>query len=91
MNRHTLENELTKLNVDKEIQRKMISLWSNSTMSTFEIAEELARINPRMIKLMNDWKSGELKNNQLTSVGYAIALMNYCKTVNKKIKLDHFI
>lgn len=78
MNESVLNFAISKHNLG-HLSNKIIQLHKQTEMSDEEIANYLCTINLKMKAFMDEWKGerGSLKSIALTSVGYAIAILNY--------------
>lgn len=72
-------------------QVKLKELLTQNTFTEQEITAYISSLNKNASNFLRDWKSTEIKSMTLTSVGYAIACLNYNKITGEKINLEHFI
>ena len=78
INESVLNFAISKHNLG-HLSNKITQLHKQTEMSDEEIANYLCTINLKMKAFMDEWKGerGSLKSIALTSVGYAIAILNY--------------
>lgn len=70
---------------------KLKAFWEKSIMTPEEVKKYIITINSNMERLFADWMNTGLNTITLTSVGYAIALINLNKQMENKLRLDEFI
>lgn len=90
MNIQTLKSQIIGTNMEKE-ESQLTQLFTNHIMSIDEVKDELISINPIMSELLNQWKDTDLKYMQLTPIGKVIAIANYNRKCDSKIKYSDFI
>ncbi len=83
--------ESTLAHLSPETLNKIKALGDERTMSIDEIKNDMTLINPKAKRMLEDWKNSALKTIKLTSVGYAIAVLNYNKRINENLNLEAFI
>lgn len=60
-------------------------------MNEGELQEYLKRINPRMERFLTSLKEKDFKTIRPTSVGFAIAVLNYNRVTGSNIPIESFI
>jgi len=92
MNDLVLQN-IVKANHIDDLANKISKFNKQFEMNNEEIKSYLCKINPQMNKLLEEWKEerSSLKSMALTSVGYAIAILNYNVKTNESISFEGFI
>ncbi len=90
MNLSTLKYQITGTNMEKE-EAELSQLFNNHIMKIDEVKNELIGINPIMSELLNQWKDTDLKYMQLTPIGKIIAIANYNRKCDNKLKYSDFI
>ena len=92
MNDLVLQN-IVKANHIDDLADKISKFNKQFEMNNEEIKSYLCKINPQMNELLEEWKEerSSLKSMALTSVGYAIAILNYNVKTNESISFEGFI
>ncbi len=92
MNESVLNHAIKTHNLDN-LSNKIIQFSKQNQMNNEEIKKLLYEINPRMNELMEEWKGerSSIKSIALTSVGYAIAILNYNVKTKENISFNGFI
>ena len=92
LNESVLNSVISKHNLG-HLSNKIIQLHKQTEMSDEEIASYLCTTNSKMKAFMEEWKGNRssLKSIALTSVGYAIAILNYNIKTNANISFNGFI
>lgn len=85
-----LEDQIKVHKLD-ESKDKLMQLWNRTTMTQEEVKQYLIRVNSKFEKFLSDWKDKDLKTIRLTSVGYAIAIMNFNKHTGENINLHSYL
>lgn len=67
------------------------SLFNKSTMSKDEVKTYLIQLDPKMANIIETWGTNDMKSMRLTSVGIAIAIINYNRVTGENIQLDGYI
>jgi hypothetical protein len=86
----SFNNSAVRLNL-AEKTAKLKSLFDDRTMSEIELKEYLVNVNPKMNNLLSDWQKTDIKILRPTSVGFAIAVLNYNRKTGLNLNLEHFI
>lgn len=86
----TLKSQIIGTNMEKD-EVKLTQLFNNHIMTVDEVRNELININPNIVNLLNQWKDSVLKYMQLTPVGSIIAIANYNRKYDSKLKYSDFI
>jgi hypothetical protein len=60
-------------------------------MTNQEIIDFLVSKNSNFTKFLSDWKENDFKTIRPTSVGFAIAILNYNRVTGNDIALDSYI
>lgn len=87
---NVLNSKIDELNLG-EFKGKLNQLFNKTTMTLDEVKSFLIKMNPRSEKLLSHWRSSDFKTVRLTSVGFAIAIMNYNKMTGESIKVETFV
>lgn len=74
-----------------EIGKKALNFQNKNLLNDQEIKEFMIKCNPRIEKLLTDWKEKDFKTIRPTSVGLAIAIMNYNRVTKENIAFETFI
>lgn len=92
INEIDLKHKINKNHLES-FSSQILSLYNQNTMNNDEILSFVCDINPRMKDFLEDWndKLSELKSFKLTSVGYAIAVLNYNIKTGKNVPLNWYI
>lgn len=92
LNESVLNSVISKYNL-RHLSNKIIQLHKQTEMSDDEIATYLCTTNSKMNAFMEEWKGNRssLKSIVLTSVGYAIAILNYNIKTKANISFNGFI
>lgn len=92
LNESVLNSVISKYNL-RHLSNKIIQLYKQAEMSDEEIASYLCTTNSKMNAFMEEWKGNRssLKSIALTSVGYAIAILNYNIKTKANISFNGFI
>ena len=69
----------------------MAAIFSKNTMTIEEIKRELIDINPKIERLLSDWRNSDYKYLCLTPIGKVIAIANYNNKLNKNLKYSDYI
>lgn len=79
-------------NLEQHLQ-KILQLNRQHQMTDDEIANYLCSINQKMKRFIEEWKGerSPLKTIAPTSVGYAIAILNYNIKTNANISFNGFV
>ena len=77
----------------EQYSQKILQLNKQCQMTDEEIANYLCSINPKMRRFMEEWKGerSPLKTIAPTSVGYAVAILNYNIKTNAEISFKGFV
>lgn len=86
----TLKSQIIGTNMEKE-EVELTQLFNNHIMTVNEVRNELININPNIENLLNLWQDSDLKYMQLTPVGKIIAIANYNRKYDIKLKYSDFI
>lgn len=70
---------------------KALNFSNRYSMNAGELQEYLKRINPRMERFLTSWKEKDFKTIRPTSVGFAIAVLNYNRVTGSNIPIESFI
>lgn len=73
------------------LESRIINFQNKFIMNPIEIEEYLRTINPNFEKLMEIWSNDDFKSIKLTSVGLAIAIINYNRITGNNIRIDDFL
>lgn len=89
----TVLKEVINQNRLESFSTQIMRLYNQNTMNNDEILDYLCSINPRMKSFIEDWndKLSDLRSIALTSVGYAIAILNYNLKTGKNVPLSWYI
>ena len=90
LNEDALKGKITKLNLALNYE-KVKSFENRFLMNDQEIEQYFISKNGKSIKLFVDWKEKDFKTIRPTSVGLAIAIMNYNRQTNSNINFETFI
>ena len=92
INDSVLEEVIKEHNLEQHLQ-KILQLNRQHQMTDDEIANYLCSINQKMKRFIEEWKGerSPLKTIAPTSVGYAIAILNYNIKTNANISFDGFV
>lgn len=92
MNESVLNFTISKHNLG-HLSNKIKQLHKQTEMSDEEVANYLCTINSKMKAFMEEWKGerSSLKSIALTSVGYAIAILNYNIKTKANISFNGYI
>lgn len=74
----------------KKVGEKAKQFQDKFLFNDNELITYLISINPIMTNILEDWKSKDFKTTNVTSVGIAIALMNYNNKTGENIDFDKF-
>lgn len=94
---NAMDESVLNLSIDKynlgHLSNKIKQLHKQTEMSDEEIANYLCNTNSKMKNFMEEWKGKRscLKTMALTSVGYAIAILNYNIKTNANIPFNGYI
>lgn len=92
INDSVLEEVIKENNLEQHSQ-KLLQLNKQHQMKEEEMANYLCSINPKMRRFMEEWKGerSPLKTIAPTSVGYAVAILNYNIRTNAEISFKGFV
>lgn len=92
LNEIVLNSKIIKYNLG-HLSKRIIQLNKQTEMSDEEIASYLCSTNSKMKAFMEEWKGNRssLKSIALTSVGYAIAILNYNIKTNANISFNEYM
>ena len=92
INDSVLEEVIKEHNLEQHMQ-KILQLNKQHQMKDNEIANYLCSINPKMSRFMEEWKGerSPLKTIAPTSVGYAVAILNYNIKTKAEISFKGFV
>jgi hypothetical protein len=85
-----IEN-MTKENVEPQIQNKLKLFFTKTTFDNAEIKNYLVSINSKMDDVFNIWDNSLMKKLELSSVGVAIAHANYRRKTGITLDLTNWI
>ena len=71
--------------------QKAINFSNRYQMNLQEFTNYMTRINPRAQDFLGSWKDKEFKTMQPTSVGFAIAVLNYNRVTGESVPIESFI
>lgn len=92
MNESVLDDVVKKNGLD-HLSGKIKQLHKQSEMTNEEITNYLFSINPKMKSFMEEWKGewSSLKSIALTTVGYAIAILNFNIKTGENVSLKEYV
>ena len=92
INEVDLKNKINNNHLE-DFSSQILSLYNQNIMNNDKILAFVCDINPKMKAFIEDWndKLSELKSFKLTSVGYAIAVLNYNIKTGKNVPLNWYI
>ncbi len=85
-----LNAKLNRLNIPIEVQKRVISAYTNHRMSDEKIIKHCIEVRPYMSKLFDVWTSQGINNLRLTTVGIAIGSQHFEKISKTKIDLSNW-
>lgn len=85
-----LKSQIIGTNMEKE-ESELNQLFNNHIMNTDEVKNELIKMNPIMLELLNQWKDTDLKYMQLTPIGKVIAIANYNRKCGNELNYSDYI
>lgn len=74
-----------------EIEQKILNFNAKFAMTSAEVEDYLKQLNPKYSDLKSLWENDDFKSIKLTSVGLAIAIINYNRVTNSNIDLTEFL
>lgn len=86
----TLKSQIIGTNMEKE-ELQLTQLFNSHIMTIDEVRNELINMNSDIENLLEQWKNSDLKYMQLTPIGRIIAIANYNRKCNNKLKYSDFI
>ena len=86
----TLKSQIIGTNMEKE-ESQLTQLFNNHIMTVDEVKNELINMNSNIASLLEQWKNSDLKYMQLTPIGRIIAIANYNRKCDNKLKYSDFI
>lgn len=89
-NDEVLKDKISQNNL-QQIEEKILSFQNRFAMSSTEFENYLNKLNSKFSDLINIWDNGDFKSIKLTSVGIAIAIINYNRVTNSNIDLTEFL
>lgn len=90
MDLSTLKSQIVGTNMEKE-ESQLTQLFNNHIMTIDEVKNELINMNPIIGSLLEQWKNSDLKYMQLTPIGRIIAIANYNRKCDNKLRYSDFI
>lgn len=90
LNDEVFKERITQHNLGS-IGNKAIEFQDKFMMSDNEIIDFLESKNSLFRNFSTDWKENDLKTIRPTSVGFAIAILNYNRVTGEDVPLEHFI
>lgn len=90
LNNEVFDSKITELNLG-EIGQRAKQFENKFLMNDTEIEQFLVSKNTKISNLFRDWKEKDFKTITPTSVGFAIAIMNYNRQTNSNIDFESFI
>lgn len=92
---NTLNEEVLKSRIQErnlgELGERALNFSNKNIMNGQELRDYLIRINPQMDSFLNAWKEKDFKTIRPTSVGFAIAALNYNRVTGSNILIESFI
>lgn len=86
-----LVEEMNKDNVIQEVQNKLKTFFTKTTLDNTEIKDYLISINPKMEDVFDIWDNSLMKKLELSSVGVSIAHANYRRKTGITLDLSIWI
>lgn len=90
-NREVLNAETEKDKLDMALAKKLEIVFQNRTMNDQSVVDYLKGVNPKIEKIVKEWRETPMKHFELTDMGLVIGHANLRRKVNEFYNINNWV